>query len=142
MNVICDRGESLPKSTFTVSTAANGDQIITDSVTGLIWQKTYASNKTWKEALEYCEGLDYAGYTDWRLPNAAEIFTFSDPTRTSTPKVALAGYSGIWPNDGMKNFWSSTTQVSDTNIARSLTDYVGQLSYDNKTKGQYVRCVR
>ena len=142
LHVICVRGESLPKSTFTVSTVANGDQIITDNVTGLIWQKTYASNKTWKEALEYCEGLNYAGYTDWRLPNAAEIFTFSDPTRTSTPKVALAGYYGIWPNDGMKNFWSSTTQVSDTNIARSLTDYVGQLSYDNKTKGQYVRCVR
>lgn len=34
---------------------------------------------TWQNALAYCEGLEYAGYTDWRLPNINEMLSIFDP---------------------------------------------------------------
>ena len=35
----------------------NGDGTISDSGSGLMWSKTVAGPMTWKEALQYCEGL-------------------------------------------------------------------------------------
>ena len=54
----------------------NGDNTITDLATGLMWVKDVASigggfstTATWADAITACEGLTYAGQTDWRLPN-------------------------------------------------------------------------
>jgi len=35
----------------------------------------------WEEALEFAENLDYAGFSDWRLPNAKELHSIVDYTR-------------------------------------------------------------
>lgn len=73
----------------------NGDGTITDNATGLMWvQDGYANQVTvpatthtvegnwWKynmgNALLYCERLNYAGYTDWRLPNVKELLSIND----------------------------------------------------------------
>ncbi|MFC1514653.1 DUF1566 domain-containing protein, partial [Candidatus Omnitrophota bacterium] len=67
----------------------NSDGTITDNATGLMWvQSGYADadttpattyvadgswrTYTWANALLYCERLDYASHTDWRLPNVKE----------------------------------------------------------------------
>ena len=45
-----------------------------DVASGLAWQ--YAEDlhqKTWQEALAYCEGLELGGFTDWRLPSIKEL---------------------------------------------------------------------
>ena len=53
---------------------ANTNEVVTDSLTGLIWQRTWNSTgKTWQEALDYCTALSYGGYEDWRLPNRFEL---------------------------------------------------------------------
>jgi len=46
------------------SSTLNGDEIVTDTKTGLVWQKTYVNGKTWQQALYYCENLTYAGHSD------------------------------------------------------------------------------
>ena len=53
-----------------------------DKATGLMWAKA-DSGKTmnWRKALKWAEDLDYAGYTDWRLPNAKELQSIVDYTR-------------------------------------------------------------
>jgi hypothetical protein len=60
----------------------NEDGTVTDTCTGLMWQKETAhinANGTidddvhWCEALQYCENLELAGYTDWHLPNVKEL---------------------------------------------------------------------
>ena len=57
----------------------NGDGTITDNLTGLMWQMIPVSEYfTWDEAQEYCEDLSLAGYDDWRLPTAKELFGISD----------------------------------------------------------------
>ena len=57
----------------------NGDGTITDNVSGLMWQMIPVSEYfTWYQAQEYCEDLSLAGYDDWRLPTAKELFGISD----------------------------------------------------------------
>ena len=48
--------------------------IIKDPKTGFIWS-TKLIKLSWKEAMNYCYDLDYAGYKDWRLPTKKELIT-------------------------------------------------------------------
>jgi hypothetical protein len=58
--------------------ADHGDGTISDNWTGLMWQKVDSgSTMNWEDALDYCESLDYANYTDWRVPNAKELHTLT-----------------------------------------------------------------
>lgn len=57
----------------------NGDGTVTDTNSGLTWQQTPPlEGMTWQEAKEYCENLEFGGFSDWRLPTAKELFSISD----------------------------------------------------------------
>ncbi len=57
----------------------NDDGTTYDENTGLTWISIPDSGKmTWEQAVEYCENLTFAGYDDWRLPTAEELFSISD----------------------------------------------------------------
>ena len=145
--VRCVRGTNLlPTSTFN-SLTVNGEVIVTDSKTGLVWQKTCVYDKTWTEALSYCEGLTYAGYSDWRLPNKNELVSLvnygkSNPASDFPPFMISNGHY----------YWSSSTTVKDTCRAWLVDFQGGHINIKNKTKsselgdtsynGYYVRCVR
>ena len=58
----------------------NGDGTVSDTKTGLVWQKATANDEsgtlikmTWQEALSHCETLTLAGQDDWRLPTIREL---------------------------------------------------------------------
>jgi hypothetical protein len=62
----------------------NGDGTVTDTQTGLMWQKTTAPGTyTWRHALAYAENLELplGGYTDWRLPDRNELQILVDYSR-------------------------------------------------------------
>lgn len=64
----------------------NGDGTVTDNATGLMWMKIdsgklKAGQMNWQQALEWAENLEYAGFSDWRLPNAKELHSIVDYTR-------------------------------------------------------------
>ncbi len=133
IHVRCVRGETIPEAAFILSTVGS-DEIVTDSATGLIWQKGHAAGKRWKEALEYCENLDYAGYTDWRLPNINEL-------------VSLMNYdkhipASDFPDIPLEYFWSSTTAIPSSGAAWSVFIYTAQVISKNKDIFYYVKCVR
>ncbi|GAK55247.1 hypothetical protein U27_02079 [Candidatus Vecturithrix granuli] len=49
-------------------------QVIFDHATGLTWQQSGSPEPlTYDQAREYVEGLNLAGYTDWRLPTVEEL---------------------------------------------------------------------
>ncbi len=57
----------------------NLDGTVTDTCTGLMWQKNTAPGTfLWQAALGYCEGLSLGGHDDWRLPNLRELRTLVD----------------------------------------------------------------
>lgn len=53
----------------------NGDGTITDTITGLMWQKLDGGEMTIENAVIYSDTLTLSGYTDWRLPTAQEGFS-------------------------------------------------------------------
>ncbi len=70
----------------------NGDGTISDLATGLMWQQADEGlTLDWHDALEYAENLELAGYSDWRLPNAKELQSIVDYTRspqtTASPAI-------------------------------------------------------
>lgn len=102
----------------------NGDEMISDSSTNLFWQKEPVKKATWKEALSYCENLEYAGHTDWRLPNMNELATLIDYSKlpaavveegdevvaeTEEESEVLSSFPGMT----LDTFWSSTPAPVD-----------------------------
>lgn len=63
--------------------ADNGDGTITDQASKLMWmQNDSETGMNWKDALEYAENFEFAGYSDWRLPDAKELQSILDYTRS------------------------------------------------------------
>lgn len=92
----------------------NGDDTITDLATGLMWMKADSGRTmNWRDALSYAEKLQYAGYDDWRLPNAKELQIIVDYTRA--PDALDPAYQGaaIDPvfdiTETESWFWTGTT---------------------------------
>ena len=85
----------------------NEDGTVTDEATGLMWQSTDDGiNRDWVESLEYAEGVEFAGYSDWRLPSAKELQSIIDYSSVSIPAVDEDFFT-ITNSDSY--FWTSTT---------------------------------
>ncbi|MDF7824957.1 DUF1566 domain-containing protein [Pontiellaceae bacterium B12227] len=98
----------------------NGDGTITDEATGLTWMKADSGKGLdWPSALEYAEGMEFAGHSDWRLPNAKELQSIIDYTRSpdTTDSAAIDPVfqcSEITNEGGKKDYahyWSSSTHI-------------------------------
>lgn len=109
--------ESYGENNFTDS----GDGTISDLATGLMWQQSDSSEgMDWEVALNYCEDLTLAGYDDWHLPNAKELQSIVDYSRSpdATGSAAIDpifNISQITNETGAKDypfFWTSTTHIS------------------------------
>ena len=48
---------------------------------------TNGENLAWDDANEYCETLELAGFSDWRLPTLAELETLYDPAAEERGRV-------------------------------------------------------
>ncbi len=102
----------------------NKDGTISDLATGLMWQKKDSEKGlNWQSALEYAQKMNkknYLGFNDWRVPNAKELQSILDYTRspetTSSAAIDPMFYSSKFKNEaGDKDYpfyWSSTTHVS------------------------------
>lgn len=110
----------------------NGDGTISDLATGLMWQKN--DNETgvdWEDALSYAQTLKTAGYEDWRLPNAKELQSIVDYSRslqtTNTAAInPIFNCASISDPEEKLNFgyyWSSTTHL-DGNDPEASAVYV------------------
>ena len=102
----------------------NGDGTISDLATGLMWQKSDdGTSRDWKESLAYAENLTLGTKTDWRLPNAKELQSTVDYTRspktTNSPAInPLFKCSEITDPNGNKNYpfyWTGTSHLDGVN---------------------------
>ncbi len=99
----------------------NGNGTVSDNATGLTWtQNDSGTGMDWEAALNYCESLDTGGSSDWRLPNAKELQSIVDYSRSpdATNSAAIDpifNISTITNEAGQVDypaFWSSTTHAN------------------------------
>jgi hypothetical protein len=98
----------------------HGNETITDRSTGLMWMQNDSGRPmNWQSALQYAEDLVYAGYDDWRLPNAKELQYIIDysrsPDTTDSPAInPMFQLTPIQNEAGKKDYpyiWTSTTHL-------------------------------
>lgn len=111
----------------------NGDGTITDEATGLMWM-TYDSGyyntgdkgdgtMDWEDALTWCEDLEFAGYDDWKLPDAKELQSLVDYTRspdtTNSAAIDELFYStpitNLLSQEDYGFYWTSSTHMDGMN---------------------------
>ncbi len=100
---------------------ANNDGTISDQATGLMWDQTDSKKgMDWEAALAWVQQKNdnnYLGHNDWRLPNAKELQSIVDysrsPQQTNSPAIdPLFNITAIKDEGRSTNypfFWSSTT---------------------------------
>lgn len=139
-----EKGVPWPNPRFT----DNGNETVTDNLTGLIWLKSgnCFGKRTWAQALADCNNLahgscgltDGSSAGDWRLPNIKELQSLIDYGRWNP--ALPAGHPFMVKVDDY--YWSSTTYASSTDYAWYMDFYDGTDNYYYKLNYNYVRAVR
>lgn len=98
----------------------NGDGTISDFATGLMWmQKDNEEGILWEDALSSAENMEFAGFSDWRLPDAKELQSIVDysrsPQTSQSPAIdPLFQCTQITNEAGEPDYpwyWSNTTHA-------------------------------
>ncbi|MFZ1386586.1 MAG: DUF1566 domain-containing protein [Thiolinea sp.] len=129
----------------------NGDGTVTDRATRLMWQKCADGQGadcsgeptlfTWMNAFARATTLNntaYAGYSDWRLPNAKELLSIAERSCVN-PAIDLIAF----PNTGQDaSFWSSTTLTGYPQSIMRVNFLSGDSDPYSKTSTLQLRLVR
>ncbi|GAI82555.1 unnamed protein product, partial [marine sediment metagenome] len=91
----------------------------------------------WEAAIDYANGLNFAGFTDWRVPNINELLSIVD-YGSSDPAIYGARFTHT-----RSDFYHSST----TNVDMTTTIWVVDFDYGGnwlraKASTSYLRCVR
>ncbi|MBF0565045.1 MAG: DUF1566 domain-containing protein [Nitrospirae bacterium] len=129
----------------------NGDQTITDNLTGLIWAKDAGTpavgactggKMAWTKALDYVACLNaanYLGYNDWRLPNINELESLVNAEQSSPGQwLATQGYTNVESD----HYWSSTTYARFTSDVWNVIVWCGLVVNSAKSLSFFVWPVR
>ncbi|MGD9643708.1 MAG: DUF1566 domain-containing protein [Elusimicrobiales bacterium] len=146
-----DYASSVSTMSFTIYNGVDWGGTATSSVTvdnrtGLMWVTNmvdagvpYTSSHTWQGALSLCEGLTYAGFSDWRLPNVRELMSIVDYGKTTGVRINVS----YFPRTQLNSYWTSTTYAPFSVLAHFVKFNLGSIDVSNKTSSYYfVRCVR
>jgi len=105
------------------------DQAYTDAADGA-YKREHSAGKAgnWKYAENYCRRLNYAGYTDWRLPTADELMHVHRK------------YGQVFNHFRGRDFWTSTPASRGKYYVIYPAD---AYRYEHRVKrSNYIRCVR
>ncbi len=112
----------------------NGDGILSDQTTGLMWQKADDGvERNFADSILYAENLTLGGCSDWRLPTIDELQTLLD--KSYSPMIdPLFKCSSL--------YWSGSVEANNPSFAWSLNFSYGNMNQNAKTNAFFVRCVR
>ena len=110
----------------------NGDGTITDFATGLMWpQNDSGAPMNWSNALAWvqsCSATNFLGHNDWRLPNAKELHSILDYTRSPATTASAAIFTNFnctaITNEASQPdfpwYWTGTTLLDGPNSASGV----------------------
>ncbi len=105
-----------------------GEPVVHSKLSGLSWQGCVAGLSgsdcdvgsvvagNWQSAVQYCEDLDWGGYSDWRLPSRAELLALQDYSRVASIDPVT------FPNTPSDIYWSG-------DFSAGVPDYAWQVSF-------------
>jgi len=134
-SIFCVSGDS----SYTLPHYEQGKNYLLNTTHYLMWQDQLinsTSKMSWFEAIEYCEGLELAGYVDWRLPNINEVVSIYDNTKNN---FTIDNFNYAPTGLGL---WSSTYYPNNTEYVYAGMLNFGIIKYLPQTEETYVRCVR
>jgi hypothetical protein len=127
----------------------NQNGTITDTKTGLMWQKYGKASVRlkWQAAIEYCKNFGLAEYSDWRLPTIDELKALLNITVGDGRTKIEKNRHNYLNNNGFRNlqstdYWSASTYAGNTNKAWYVYMFSGNVYYANKDHYGYVLAVR
>lgn len=82
---------------------------LTDTITGLMWQRTDGGEMTFEQAQLYCDTLTLGGYTDWRLPSPREAYSIMILQR-GNPAIDINQFASTTA----EYWWTGVAQYNDT----------------------------
>ena len=122
----------------------HGNGTITDTITGLMWQKIDFGEISYENASKYCDTLTLGGYTDWRLPTPLESFSILNLQNTNP-----ALNTTFFPKSIAEYWWTNTLQYNDaskvwvTNAGGGIGNHLKTETISaGGTKNFFVRAVR
>ena len=114
----------------------NGDDTVTDKRTGLVWiDSDEGIQRPWKEAISYCDELNFAGQTDWRLPSKLELESTVDYSRMFPAINQFMSCESSF-------YWTITPHVTNPEYAWSVFCSDGADHWVHVSNDYFVRCVR
>ncbi|MBN1945942.1 MAG: DUF1566 domain-containing protein [Bradymonadales bacterium] len=138
---------------FSRNLSVNENPVVTDHVTGLVWQgcayglsgadctRGAAIQADWYTQLAHCDNLDWGGHRDWRLPDAHELVTLVDYGQTSSILIDTAAFPStpISPTA----WYSSSTSIVESSSAKKIVSFTsGELKNGGNMVDYFARCVR
>lgn len=129
------------------SRSGEAEAIVTDGMSGLVWQGCVAGRTgpscdgtdpmvAWDEAVAYCEGLSWAGLSDWRLPDQFELQSIVDFGRTDPSSDPIA-----FPAMTTLGYWASSTVATGAEGRYQVSFSYGFVG-TNPLFPNMIRCVR
>ncbi len=149
--------EGIPASTPTAQFSIHEEEgaedgTATDMRTGLMWKRCLEGEAgelwdsscggsaglfTWAEALQRADISEFAGYSDWRLPNLKELYSIVEEQC-----VVPAINTSVFPLDPGLNVWSASAKASDPKSAWYVYFGYGYSSSYHRSNTGGVRLVR
>ncbi|MDO9106421.1 MAG: DUF1566 domain-containing protein [Methylovulum sp.] len=141
--------------------------LVKDPITGLMWMRCSfgqtwdgstcsgeTTQVTWEQAMNLPKRVEYAGYSDWRVPSYEElhglVYCSSGEKETkddgrwdcggdyARPAIVQA----VFPNTSRGSFWSSSPIANPSKYAWYVNFSFGYSNWYNKSNNNYVRLVR
>ncbi|APW64552.1 hypothetical protein LPB137_01195 [Poseidonibacter parvus] len=115
-------------------------KVVVDTNAKLMWVDDISVVKVLKthdEAIDYCEQLSFAGYSNWRIPKIEEFELIVDKKNFKNYIKKAFKYNvpdGYW---AQKSHWRTLWFYADYMHFVSGTPY-----FDSRHKNKYVRCIR
>ena len=121
----------------------NVNETVLDTSTHIIWQDNNettgtASKKTWTDAISYCENLDLAGKSDWRVPSIHEQYMLANRSIHS-PSLSTV-FQNVASITADAEYWSSTSYGSGS--ARYIEFNYGGSAMKTTTDLANISCIR
>ena len=120
--------------------STNGNNIVIDYVTGLMWHQSGSGNyMEWNKTKQWLKDLNssgYAGYHDWRLPTVEEAASLLEFAR----KNGALYIDSVFSNK-QKRIWTSD-KLADSESAWLVVFQLGTVRYLRINDRCYVRPVR